>query len=385
MAPLRWISERRNAFLADREMRDRVEGDLLPGLNALRAIAALMVVLGHVELLKSQRGIPSAFNTPGSWLPDGHLGVVLFFALSGYLITFLLVKERAAIGRTDLRKFYMRRILRIWPLYYTVLLLSVVLFPFTPGTGTWLFSVLGMPNIGHALRMDWLPSPQVWSIGVEEQFYLFWPVILRFLPPARVIPALLVFFIGYALLPYGVDFLNSRTLKDPELYHASALFFHGTRFDCMAMGCLFGYMRATDHSFVTKLNGRSIGWASIGLTALCWFGGVHFDRFNDPIYAILFCMVILNLSGPIRVFPDPDRTVLGPIGKISYGIYMYHWMIILFVLDLVPYGSIANDLVYNVVVHTLAFGGTLALSWISFNTLERYFLQKKARFRVLKT
>jgi peptidoglycan/LPS O-acetylase OafA/YrhL len=96
-------------------------------------------------------------------------------------------------------------------------------------------------------------------------------------------------------------------------------------------------------------------------------------------------MVILNLSGPIRVFPDPDRTVLGPIGKISYGIYMYHWMIILFVLDLVPYGSIANDLVYNVVVHTLAFGGTLALSWISFNTLERYFLQKKARFRVLKT
>ena len=129
VAPLRWISERRNAFLADREMRDRVEGDLLPGLNALRAIAALMVVLGHVELLKSQRGIPSAFNTPGSWLPDGHLGVVLFFALSGYLITFLLVKERAAIGRTDLRKFYMRRILRIWPLYYTVLLLSVVPLP----------------------------------------------------------------------------------------------------------------------------------------------------------------------------------------------------------------------------------------------------------------
>jgi peptidoglycan/LPS O-acetylase OafA/YrhL len=84
------------------------------------------------------------------------------------------------------------------------------------------------------------------------------------------------------------------------------------------------------------LNGRSIGWASIGLTALCWFGGVHFDRFNDPIYAILFCMVILNLSGPIRVFPIRTGPFWAPIGKISYGIYMYHWMIILFVLDLVP-------------------------------------------------
>ncbi len=94
------------------------------GLNTLRAIAALVVVVSHIELIKMENKLSNYFDT----VPDGHIGVVLFFVLSGFLITFLLVEEQNKYGKINFKNFYLRRILRIWPLYYLILFLSFVLF-----------------------------------------------------------------------------------------------------------------------------------------------------------------------------------------------------------------------------------------------------------------
>src|SRR5690606_6627470 len=96
----------------------------LKGLGTLRALAALIVLWGHVELLKQREALPNLLDNNPLIFPDGHIAVILFFVLSGFLITYLLVRENEHFGKISYKNFLMRRILRIWPLYYTILLLS---------------------------------------------------------------------------------------------------------------------------------------------------------------------------------------------------------------------------------------------------------------------
>ena len=93
------------------------------GLNTYRAIAALLVVVGHIEMFKSKHGLAHYLNEPYFYYTGGHIGVVLFFALSGFLISYLLLKERSEKKEISLKNFYMRRILRVWPVYFLVLLI----------------------------------------------------------------------------------------------------------------------------------------------------------------------------------------------------------------------------------------------------------------------
>src|SRR5688572_30760956 len=92
------------------------------GLNGLRFFAALAVIITHVELMKGVFGLPSYWQEP-FFFDLGGLGVYFFFVLSGFLITYLLLVERRQIGRISIKKFYVRRILRIWPLYYFIMVL----------------------------------------------------------------------------------------------------------------------------------------------------------------------------------------------------------------------------------------------------------------------
>lgn len=119
-------------------------------------------------------------------VPSGHLGVILFFVLSGFLITYLIVKELEA-KTFSFKKFYHRRILRIWPLYYLILLISYILFEPSFSIKGLLLCLSIFPNVAHAIGEGWQSSPQIWSIGVEEQFYLIWPFFIYLIPQKRII------------------------------------------------------------------------------------------------------------------------------------------------------------------------------------------------------
>jgi len=99
-----------------------------PNLNSLRFFAAAVVIIHHIEFIRNLFNIPSRYMNP-FFHEVGKLGVVLFFSLSGFLITYLLLNERNTTGRISLKKFYMRRVLRIWPLYFFIVILAFFILP----------------------------------------------------------------------------------------------------------------------------------------------------------------------------------------------------------------------------------------------------------------
>ena len=156
----------------------RIMKNHIKNLDTFRAIAALVVAVGHIELFRQNNFGSKAFN----YMPSGHMGVILFFVISGFLITFLFIKERESYGRISIKDFWFRRIFRIWPVYYLVLLISAFFFETFPSGQTIAYALAIMPNFSHALECGWSTSPQIWSIGVENQFYLFFPIIVMLIP-----------------------------------------------------------------------------------------------------------------------------------------------------------------------------------------------------------
>lgn len=346
------------------------------GLDTLRAVAALVVVWGHIELLKKQEKIPNLIDADFMLFPDGHISVILFFVLSGFLITYLLVKEKEKNGTISFRNFYMRRVLRIWPLYYAILLLSFLLIQSDYGMKTIVLCLSIFPNVAHALGEGWPSSPQIWSIGVEEQFYLFWPLVLYFLPEKRVAWVLTLFFVAYAAFPHVFRFINAKTIQNEEWAGVVDLFFWGTKFNCMALGALMGYALAKEHKWTLLFRNDALVLLLMLLGFGLWFFRFNILYFTDEFYAILFSFMILGIVSSRRI--QMDTSISRFLGKISYGIYMYHWIVIVLALKFIKFQT--NPVFFNVSLYVTVFGLTILISWISYQTLERFFLGLKKRF-----
>ena len=127
----------------------------IKNLETFRAIAAIVVVIGHIELFCNNNIGHGLFE----YVPSGHTAVMMFFVISGFLITFLLTKEKSHYGSVSLKNFYLRRVLRIFPLYYLVIFISSFLFTNVPDFKTIAFAVGFLPNISHALECSWSTSP----------------------------------------------------------------------------------------------------------------------------------------------------------------------------------------------------------------------------------
>jgi peptidoglycan/LPS O-acetylase OafA/YrhL len=159
------------------------------GLDSLRAIAALAVVVSHIEFYKKTAGLENAFDGVNFFENAGNTGVILFFVLSGFLITYLLLHEREKTSAVNVRYFYIRRLLRIWSLYFFITALAFILAPLLVGKGNYyppasegykpltslLMYVFFIPNLAFLIKMGAPMALHLWTIGVEEQFYLSVP------------------------------------------------------------------------------------------------------------------------------------------------------------------------------------------------------------------
>jgi peptidoglycan/LPS O-acetylase OafA/YrhL len=314
----------------------------------------------------------------------GPYGVMGFFVLSGFLITWLLLAEREATGAISLRKFYFRRALRIFPGFYAFWIVYLLLDLFYLHRVDAKQYVSLLFYAGNYYKAIVKPNHTVmlhnWSLAVEEQFYLLWPLVFRRyqdqLPKlTRLLTGVIVFVWIYRFVlhfAFGVG--------EDWIYYA-----FDARADHLAIGCLLAvllYQGKFRGAFDALCAGRILPAVTILLLTLTvrWIGYYNTPRALTFGYAILPVLIavllvqLIALSGnwPWKLF----ETGIGRyLGRISYSMYLYHWLVCWVVLfRMPPMNAFARI--------AIAVPGSIAVASVSYFCVEQPFLRLKERFRV---
>lgn len=376
-----------------------------PGLDGLRTILAMLVVLKHTEDLKYF--FPS-FPKLGVRSFYGAEAVQCFFVLSGFLITYLLLQEKDRTGQISVRQFYWKRVLRIWPLYFLITALSFFVLP----------AVVDMTRYSNCMQtfdmqelcmyLFFLPhwctllSPflvlgasQLWSIGVEEQFYLFWPwamrVRKRYVPSVLLAcifgkPLLVTLFgrIVASLTRHGqID--SPETIKFLKDVHSFAAF---CPLETLAWGGLFGWLVQSRNVFWPRLLGHPISqiasWAALAAWLFVPFAQLHgVWSYHYISGGLVFGLAVWNIGANPRTLIGLRSRWLNKFGALSYGMYMWHVMVIIAVFSLANTYELSAKVspwVFNTVLFSSVIGLTLLSAQLSYTWLEMPFLNLKDRW-----
>ena len=369
-----------------------------PNLNSIRFIAALLVIIHHIEQFKSVFNIyPNGLNNPviSSF---GPLGVRLFFVLSGFLITYLLFAEKEVSGTISIRKFYIRRALRIWPLYYLIVVLAFFIVPhFFPGfisphteathshPMAWkLFSislfVFFLPNFA-LVYIGIVPfASHLWSIGTEEQFYFIWPVLMKFFKNKFVLLlSVVLFYLGASYVFYLFQDSSMNWIRILGLY------WKAFPIDNMAIGGIFALIVYSGGPVFTKIKSFIFNrYLQVLVLVLVLAGiscsvGLPVEVLNYECYAILFGILIANLAANSRRIINLEYPLFNYLGKISYGIYMYHPLVIVASMKVLMHFKCLN----NYMLYPAAILSTIIVAGLSYRFFEQQFIRKKKRFSMV--
>lgn len=331
-----------------------------PGLNTLRLYAALSVVLGHavqINLVSQQTGWVLNF-----FIMSGYDAVTLFFVLSGFLITYLLLDERSRTGTISVKQFLLRRFLRIQPVYFVVIILSVILFPHLVPTDalSWGTLLLWSPHIGAAFRNLNILG-HYWSIGVEEWYYFGLPFLFKWLGVIRLVVLVLVIrlVLGAVFFPNAL-FAGGRYGTDLERL------FVMLRFECMAVGGFFAWLYFYRHRWLKLVYLLEAFALAVFLLVILLplEGGLIFDF----LLSIVFAVVILCVATKPKPLLKIENPLFRRLGDMTYGVYMYQGLT-LYTAALFVTQAEASPL-RDVAILGFVVVATLAVAWVSWNFFE---------------
>ncbi len=336
-----------------------------PSLNGIRGVSIILVVFSHLAI--SKNGVyQKIFNGP--------LGVNIFFVLSGFLITTLCMKEKSITGKLSLKSFYIRRILRIFPVAYLYLIVLFLLNFFCRlniapiqflGAGLYIMDF----SYFRKEHFSWFTG-HYWSLSVEEQFYLIFPFFLKTQYKLFVLAVIFVVF----LLPVFCTLQEFMKPLNAGVFYAFSHFF--IKFQSIAVGCLYAilaYKGYLDLFFIKRTK------VIANLIAIVLIIFLRYEDFYS-IKAIYINLIIALLTGYLiisNINPAEDLLFkflnlkgLSYIGVLSYSIYIWQQ---LFLSKSNRLPAIMICFPYNLILIFL-------IAWLSFTFYERYFLKLKTRF-----
>ena len=342
----------------------------VPALDGLRGVAVLLVMAYHAKI-------------PG--FDGGNAGVDVFFVLSGFLITTLLLEERATAGSIRLGAFYMRRVLRLYPALVAACIVATVLAAlkikvFDASTSSLSTTVEAVPfalfyTMNFARALDWTGGGflgHTWSLAIEEQFYLVWPLVVIVVLRRRTESAIgwiaLVCAVGSAILRLSLQLggAEPETLYNFTLTHVDGIF----------LGCAVAVMRRTVPGMFRRLGSMRLAVLAIAGAAAMVLVGKSMNSYGFAVVVATSALLVAHLLS------QPDSSIVTAlshrvpveIGRRSYGLYLYHWPIFLFLG--------VDTRVWMVM---LGFGASFAAAWLSYAIVEEPFLRLKARWSTRRT
>lgn len=321
---------------------------------------------------------------------NGNIGVYFFFVLSGFLITYLALQEKKEKGNIHVFKFWMRRILRIWPLYFICLVIGFIGYPLLKSyTGE---TSLETANIYYYISFwsnfdmikNGLPDASIlgalWSIAVEEQFYLIWPIFLYFTPIKKfwIVPS---FFIGLSLV-----FRMYNTNYNAIEYHTLSCI------GDLSIGALIAWLVFSKESFTTYLERLSTPFIySVYSSFILLF------VFRDDLSALLpsFRLIDRTIFSLIGGFIILEQTFaknsfykfanlkrISSLGKYTYGMYCLQFVGILIVLKTAKIIGFSDSLSKVMLIDPIfSLLVVIGLAYLSYHVFEKHFLKLKEKFK----
>jgi peptidoglycan/LPS O-acetylase OafA/YrhL len=372
-------------------------------LDGLRSVAFLTVFIQHTN-----SGWVSSFNFyEHFWFRFIRMflflatdGVSFFFVLSGFLITYLLVREKDVNGTVNVIYFYIRRALRIWPLYYLLALAEFTVLPIIGRYLGWKIAdnihpgyVLSFLSNFHFLaiqrsgRLEYSLLGTSWSVAIEEQFYLLWPLSFYFLPKKL-----------YKYL-FFVVILMCCIFRYINRHDGLLLYFHTLSvFGHLAIGGLCGYYAYYSKSFTNWLGALSkVKVAAVYVTGFTWMFYASQFRHTSPIFnnlgwlinCLFFAFIIAEQCFcKSSLFKMSDNKIMSRLGKYTYGLYLLHIIGVKVAYDILwrffPYFKI-DSFFHELIFRCIAFLIAIGISYVSYQFYEKQFLRWKERFAISKT
>lgn len=352
----------------------------LPNLDPLRFFLASLVLLFHLPQLSANQGLPYFDG-----LPIYHRGleaVYMFFVLSGFLIIRLIYRAKIR-NAFSIKDFYIRRILRIFPLYYLVLgfglffynvILPFLNIPFEINY-TWkealFYNIFFLPNVFANVYEPGGILEILWSIGIEEQFYLLIAPLLFFINVKWILRILSTLLIGYFII-YWSDVFEA-------LQQYLFVFFY------LFTGGVIAILE--EKKMLEFLKRSAVFPLTVCIATLLFFVTdlFHFEPLwlHSLLTCLLFGLFIHSLAFNSRGV-EVNNKLLHHFGSISYGIYMFHAIVlnaVVFLFLKLEMLQNLNETLTIILLHLLTFAGTLLTAHLSYTYFELYFLKLKNKFR----
>jgi len=365
-------------------------------LDALRGIMASYVTLVHFFILYTLNKNQQLVFTNLSYLSFVQLGQVfmtVFFVLSGFLITYILLVEKEKTGNVSFKKFYLRRAFRILPMYYLAVFAMYFLYKkacLNPDMQLsslcmelkerTLYYVFMVPNWAHAIDKTLPHISNYWSIGAEEQFYIIWPFILYY--SRNFLRAFFGIYLFYCLLLIAMVIVGNLYFHDNQTFTNIAKLVDYTRFGAFSFGGLMAYYFLNQqaevyqkmHHFFIKKSTQII---CLSLPFIINIIPNEHVLFLKHILVIPCCAVIIyNLAFDENSILKLDNKILNYVGKITYSLYILNQIIIDFMIKICFAAHLKNP--YKIFIITMIV--LLVASVICYELIEKPFMKLRKRF-----